>query len=195
MKILENVINFIINRSGGYENAIVFCSILGFLATLILVIVTSIYVSLTKNILKETIKKEKEDKTLLYLEKLDFENLTNIRIKIEKLRYFNRDLFNNVSLLDTIYALYRADKLVKDLIYPKLAIYGYKFFIDFHKNIFTLLTNPGLYGNDFNYYENFLDLLDEVFDKEILKVRKSEAAGSLKLAKESVNKIREKIRK
>jgi len=193
--ILENVINFIKNQSGGYENALVFSSIIGFLATLTLVIVTSIYVSLTKTILKETIKKEKEEKTLLYLERLNFENLTKIRHKIEKRRYFNRDLFNNISLLDTTYSLYRTDKLVKELIYPRLAIYGYKFYFDFHSPIFNLLTTSGLYGNDFNYYENFLDLLDEIFDKEILKVKKNETAETFIQAKETVSIIREKIRR
>ena len=194
-KILENVINFIINHSGGYENALVFASIIGFLATLTLVIVTAIYVALTRNILKETIKKEKEEKTLLYLDRLNFENLTNIRHKLEKRQYFNRDLFDNISLLDTIYSLYRTDKLVKELIYPRLAIYGYKFFLDFHTPIFNLLTTTGLYGNDFNYYENFLDLLDEVFDKEISKVKKNESAETFKRTKETVKKIRDKIRR
>ena len=199
---IENIIDFIKNSSGGYENALVLSSILSLMVTLILVIVTSIYVRLTKNILNEAKKtskdreiKEKEDKTLFYLERLDFENLTNIRIKKEKKQYFKIDLFNNISLLDTISTLYRADKLVKNLIYPKLAIYGYKFFLDFHSEIFNLLTIPGLYGNDFNYYENFLDLLDEIFDKEILKVKKYETADTFKLAKDSVNKIREKIRR
>jgi len=191
MSILEKIINSIINSSGGYENALVFSSILGFLVALILVIVTGIYVLLTKNILKETKRKAKEDKTFFYLEKLDFENLTNIRIKKQNHTYFRRDLFNNIFLLDTISALYKADKLVKDLIYPKLEIYSYKIFKDFRKDICDLLTGPGLFGNDFNYYENFLDLLDEIFDK----VNNFETPDNLKKMKDSVNKIRENIRR
>ena len=165
------------------------------MATLTLVIVTRWYVSLTKNILEETKRKAKEDKTFFYLEKLEFENLTHIKTTINNHRYFRRDLFNNISLLDTISALYKADKLVKDLIYPKLSIYCYKFFLDFHNQIFNLLTTPGLFGNDFNYYENFLDLLDEIFDKEILKVKENESPDTFKRSKDTLNKIRKKIRR
>ncbi len=160
-----------------------------------LVKATSISVRKAEESIRITKNKEKESKTIFYLEKLDIKNLNIIKEKREKLQNYKEDLFIHISFLDTISFLYINNKLLKKVIYPKLAIYAYSFFLDFSSEIFNLLTTSGFYGTDFNYYENFINFLIYMFEKEKLKLKEYESKNSFDVLIKTIKKIEKRIRK
>lgn len=100
-----------------------------FLATKRIVEKTSESVELTYRSLNLSAEKEKNERTLFYLEKIDFENLAVMsEEKTHFSKGFERDLIKNITFLDTIGALYKKGKLDNELIFPKLAMYSYDFF-------------------------------------------------------------------
>jgi len=168
-----------------------------FLATKRIVEKNSESVALTYKILNLSEEKEKDKRTLFYLEKLDINR--NDKLYIDRTRLgqvgVNRELFINISLINTISYLYYKNKLNGELIFPLLSNYTYSFFLVFHSEIFQLLTTPGLYGTDFNYYENFIDLIEEIIEKEIKKVKEYETVDTYRTLLDSIKKIKGKIRK
>ncbi|MCL5772451.1 MAG: hypothetical protein M1479_09310 [Actinobacteria bacterium] len=85
--------------------------------------------------------------------------------KKARIQDFERILFDNISLLNTIGNYYSNNKLEKNIIYPKLSIYIDSLVMQFHGEIIQLLTTQNYYGKRLDNCVYFLDLMEEVGNK------------------------------
>jgi hypothetical protein len=178
-----------------FENNIGLITLLTFSALMWYAWETKKIASQSTKALKFNENKEKNDRTIFFLEKLSVDRLENILQRRNEKKEYQRDLVNMISFLNTVGLFYIKNKLNKEIISQILYQYVSTFYFVFHREIFNLLTTQGFYGNDFNYYESFLDLVEVALKDSTKRAKQNESTGSYKSAIDSISKIRKNILK
>ena len=182
---------------GGYDNSLILMSILSFITTLSLVLVTMKYVRLTRAISDRTLEsveitkeKEKIDRTLRLIEKFDSEKFHSLQDKLglstldryilptdqiirsfvvaSKDPNFRKDIAYFINYFDTVAIFYLEDKLDKKLFDSKISEKLISFVFNYRDEIKKIVK-----GNKKNveavlyWQQNFLKLILEVINEKI----------------------------
>ena len=182
---------------GGYENSLILMSILSFITTLLLVMVTIKYVCLTRSISDRTwesveITKEKEkiDRTLRLIEKFDSERFLSLQDKLglttlyrfilptdqilrslvvaSKDPNFRKDIAYFINYFDTVAIFYLEDKLDKKLFDSKISEKLISFIFNYREEIRKIVEGNKKDVEVVLYWQqNFLKLTLEVLYEKI----------------------------
>jgi hypothetical protein len=177
---IKPILDFYKNIVGGPDNALIISSILSFLSTLVLALITIGYVVLTKKISAETTKsvklteeKEKIDRTLKLIDKFDVVKYINLLLERNKYLQLEQDkdfsdeyleaykiFIEFMDYFDEVAILYLKDKL-DDEIFNNKIVPSFVAFVRILKEVIFKDIKKRKEKADIGisyYYQNFINL-------------------------------------